>query len=197
MAARTAARRCSWRSVGPLAGQRPLSSSRAAAKHSEPPQNSPFSPAASSKYDWMGPPHPLSNLRPIIYHIPEDESELDQRLRKLRQDTEDWNHDFWAKQNISFNKEKEAFIISQLTAKGLTLRDKDGRRRTLDTDEMAVFYKNFLDKNRIRHANYNKDWYRRNFTITLLMARVALNGIWRTVMDRLSRKKPGTPTTEQ
>lgn len=31
-----------------------------------------------------------------------------------------------------------------------------GRRRSLNSEEMAVFYKNFLDQNRIRHANYNK-----------------------------------------
>lgn len=31
-----------------------------------------------------------------------------------------------------------------------------GRRRSLNSEEMAVFYKSFLDRNRIRHANYNK-----------------------------------------
>lgn len=31
-----------------------------------------------------------------------------------------------------------------------------GRRRTLDSEEMAVFYKSFLDKNQTRHADYNK-----------------------------------------
>ncbi|CAG5866925.1 unnamed protein product [Menidia menidia] len=87
--------------------------------------------------------------------------------------------------------EKEAFIISQLKAKGLTLRDEKGRRRALDSEEMAVFYKSFLDKNRVRHANYNKEWYRRNFTITLLMARVALRSLWKTV----SKKKNGSPAT--
>uniref|UniRef100_I3K3F7 Cytochrome c oxidase assembly factor 8 n=1 Tax=Oreochromis niloticus TaxID=8128 RepID=I3K3F7_ORENI len=151
--------------------------------------------SAGSTHDWVGPPNPLSNLRPIIYHIPDNETELEKRLRNLRQETEDWNHNFWAKQNITFSKEKEAFIISQLKAKGLTLRDEDGRRRSLSSEEMATFYKNFLDKNRVRHANYNKEWYRRNFTITLLMARVTLNSMWRTVTERQSSKKNGTPTS--
>lgn len=31
-----------------------------------------------------------------------------------------------------------------------------GRRRSLNSDEMAVFYKTFLDKNRTRHADYNR-----------------------------------------
>uniref|UniRef100_A0A3Q0T0Z0 Cytochrome c oxidase assembly factor 8 n=1 Tax=Amphilophus citrinellus TaxID=61819 RepID=A0A3Q0T0Z0_AMPCI len=154
-----------------------------------------YRPEPSSTHDWVGPPNPLSNLRPIVYHIPENETELEKRLRNLRQETEDWNHNFWAKQNITFSKEKEAFIISQLKAKGLTLRDEDGRRRSLSSEEMAMFYKNFLDKNRLRHANYNKEWYRRNFTITLLMARVTLNSVWRTVSERHSSKKNGTPTS--
>uniref|UniRef100_H3D4B9 Cytochrome c oxidase assembly factor 8 n=1 Tax=Tetraodon nigroviridis TaxID=99883 RepID=H3D4B9_TETNG len=146
-------------------------------------------PEASSTHDWIGPPNPLSNLRPIVYHIPENETELEKRLRHLRQDTEDWNQEFWANQNITFSQEKEAFIISHLKAKGLGLRDEQGRRRTLNSEEMAVFYKSFLDKNRTRHAKYNREWYRRNLNITLLMARVTLSSVWRRVTDRSSSPK--------
>ncbi|KAG9336597.1 hypothetical protein JZ751_002944 [Albula glossodonta] len=123
--------------------------------HSLPSQRSSFVPVASSKRDWIGPPDRLSNLRPIIYHIPENESPLERRLRHLRQETEDWNHQFWSNQNITFSK------------------------RTLNSEDMAVFYKDFLDKNCTKHANYNKEWYKRNFTITLLMGRVALHKAWR------------------
>lgn len=63
-----------------------------------------FSPAPTSKHDWIGPPDRLSNLRPIIYHIPENETQLERKLRHLRQETEDWNHKFWTKQNITFSK---------------------------------------------------------------------------------------------
>jgi hypothetical protein len=31
-----------------------------------------------------------------------------------------------------------------------------GRKHTLGSEEMALFYKSFLDTNRTRHANYNK-----------------------------------------
>ncbi|XP_074548439.1 cytochrome c oxidase assembly factor 8 [Halichoeres trimaculatus] len=172
-----------------------LCSSKQAPKPDKKPKRSPFRPAASSTHDWIGPPNPLSNLRPIVYHIPENETELEKRLRHLRQETEDWNHNFWTKQNITFSKEKEAFIISELKSKGLTLRDEQGRRRALSSEEMAEFYKSFLDKNRTRHAQYNNEWYRRNFTITLLMARVALTNIWKTVTDRHRSKKSSTPTT--
>ncbi|KAG7232948.1 hypothetical protein INR49_005800 [Caranx melampygus] len=194
MASRTttaaAAAACvTWRRLGHVALHAPLRphvlsaassrlcSSTQATQQDKTPKRSAFRPAASSTHDWIGPPNPLSNLRPIVYHVPENETELERRLRHLRQETEDWNHDFWTKQNITFSKEKDSFIMSQLKVKGLTVRDEQGRRRTLSSEEMAVFYKSFLDKNRTRHADYNKEWYRRNFTITLLMARVALNNM--------------------
>uniref|UniRef100_A0A8C7YIZ6 Cytochrome c oxidase assembly factor 8 n=1 Tax=Oryzias sinensis TaxID=183150 RepID=A0A8C7YIZ6_9TELE len=159
-------------------GSNPTSQQDKAAKRT------PLRPEPSSTHDWIGPPNPLSNLRPIIYRIPEEESELEKRLRNLRQETEDWNHKFWTQQNLNFSEEKEAFVVSQLAGKGLTLRDVDGRRRSLSSEEMAVFYKSFLDKNRKHHASYNKEWYRRNFTITWLMGRVVLSSVWRTLTGR-------------
>lgn len=151
-------------------------------------------PAPSPAHDWIGPPNAVSNLRPIVYRVPERESELEKRLRTLRQDTEDWNHDFWTKQNTTFSKNKESFIAAKLSAKGLSRRDEQGRRRTLDTEEMAVFYKSFLDENRTRHANYNKEWYRRNFTITFLMARVAFHNMWKHLSPNSSKKNGPTAT---
>ncbi|XP_029972936.1 cytochrome c oxidase assembly factor 8 [Salarias fasciatus] len=191
----SAAGRLTWRSAGVFTFRRLCSSeqSQAPAQRDSPPKRSAVRPAASTTHDWIGPPNPLSNLRPIVYRVPEDESELERRLRRLRQETEDWNHQFWTKQNISFSKEKEAFILSQLKSKGLTLLDDNGRRRHLSSEEMAVFYKSFLDRNRTRHASYNKEWYRRNFSITLLMARVALNSMWKSVSDRTSSKRSNTP----
>ncbi|KAJ8288945.1 hypothetical protein COCON_G00016040 [Conger conger] len=148
-------------------------------------------PVASSKHDWIGPPDRLSNLRPIIYHIPENESTLERRLRHLRQETEDWNHQFWSNQNITFSKEKDEFIHTCLKSKGLSRRDENGRKRTLSTEDMAIFYKDFLDKNCTKHSNYNKEWYKRNFTITLLMGRVVLIRTW----QRLKRRLSGTSLT--
>ncbi|XP_060780689.1 cytochrome c oxidase assembly factor 8 [Neoarius graeffei] len=152
-----------------------------------------FIPASTSKYDWIGPPDRLSNLRPIIYHIPENETQLERKLRHLRQETEDWNHEFWTRQNLTFRKEKEEYIQSRLKAKGLTEKDENGRKRNLTSEEMATFYKRFLDKNYMKHAAYNKEWYRRNFTITTLMARVTLQNFWRTVTGQGRNK--GKPTT--
>ncbi|KAG8449293.1 hypothetical protein GDO86_016088 [Hymenochirus boettgeri] len=98
-----------------------------------------------------------SNLRPICYFIPKHESVLERKLRELRQDTQDWNQRFWANQNLTFTKDKEEFIISKLKSLGLGERDEEGRKRTLNAEEMADFYKDFLAKNFEKHSQYNRE----------------------------------------
>ncbi|XP_069494263.1 cytochrome c oxidase assembly factor 8 [Ambystoma mexicanum] len=141
-----------------------------------------FCPPPHSCHDWIGPPDRLSNLRPIKFYVADNESLLEQRLRLLRQETQDWNQKFWENQNLTFNKEKKEFVHSRLKAKGLEERDEEGRKRILNVDEMADFYKEFLRKNFKKHARYNRDWYKRNFTITFLMGQVAIKRIWLKVM---------------
>uniref|UniRef100_A0A8B9DMF4 Cytochrome c oxidase assembly factor 8 n=1 Tax=Anser cygnoides TaxID=8845 RepID=A0A8B9DMF4_ANSCY len=142
--------------------------------HGQAPGGPAFRPPAHSRHDWIGPPDRLSNLRPVIFHVPQDESALERRLREARQDTQAWNQQFWAQQNASFQQEKEEFIYSRLKAKGLAVRDETGQKATLNAEEMADFYKDFLSKNFRKHMRYNRDWYKRNFTITFLMGQVAL-----------------------
>ncbi|XP_042669151.1 cytochrome c oxidase assembly factor 8 [Centrocercus urophasianus] len=133
-----------------------------------------FRPPAGSRRDWIGPPDKRSNLRPVIFYVPPRESRLERRLRELREETQAWNQRFWARQNTAFQREKEEFIYSRLKAKGLETRDETGQKVTLNAEEMADFYKDFLRKNFRKHLHYNRDWYRRNFTITFLMGQVAL-----------------------
>ncbi|XP_023587589.1 apoptogenic protein 1, mitochondrial isoform X2 [Trichechus manatus latirostris] len=114
-----------------------------------------FCPPKTSCHDWIGPPDKYSNLRPVQFHIPEDESPLEQKLRELRQETQEWNQQFWANQNLTFSKEKEEFIHSRLKAKGLGLRTESGQKATLNAEEMADFYKGFLSKNFQKHMYYN------------------------------------------
>ncbi|XP_027425714.1 cytochrome c oxidase assembly factor 8 isoform X2 [Zalophus californianus] len=81
-----------------------------------------FCPPRKSCHDWIGPPDKHSNLRPVYFYVPENESPLEQKLRQLRQETQEWNQQFWANQNLTFRKEKEEFIHSRLKARGLELR---------------------------------------------------------------------------
>uniref|UniRef100_A0A8C3BBB3 Kinesin light chain n=1 Tax=Cairina moschata TaxID=8855 RepID=A0A8C3BBB3_CAIMO len=115
-----------------------------------------FRPPPHSRHDWIGPPDRLSNLRPVIFHVPRDESALERRLREARQDAQAWNQRFWAQQNAAFQQEKEEFIYSRLKAKGLAVRDETGQKATLNAEEMADFYKDFLSKNFRKHMHYNR-----------------------------------------
>nr|XP_028707757.1 apoptogenic protein 1, mitochondrial isoform X1 [Macaca mulatta] len=137
-----------------------------------------FCPPRKSCHDWIGPPDKYSNLRPVHFYIPENESPSEQKLRKLRQETQEWNQQFWANQNLTFSKEKEEFIHLRLKTKGLGLRTESGQKATLNAEEMADFYKEFLSKNFQKHMYYNRDWYKRNFAITFFMGKVALERIW-------------------
>ncbi|NWR17906.1 APOP1 protein, partial [Emberiza fucata] len=131
-------------------------------------------PPAHSHSDWIGPPDKLSNLRPIIFYVPPEESALERRLREARQEAQASNQRFWARHNRAFRQEKEEFIYSRLKAKGLEMRDESGQKAALSAEEMADFYKDFLSKNLKKHLQYNRDWYKHNFRITFLMGQVAL-----------------------
>ncbi|XP_059706398.1 cytochrome c oxidase assembly factor 8 isoform X1 [Haemorhous mexicanus] len=133
-----------------------------------------FRPPAHSHSDWIGPPDKHSNLRPVIFYVPPEESALERRLREARQEAQASNQRFWARHNRAFRQEKEEFIYSRLKAKGLEMRDESGQKATLNAEEMAEFYKDFLNKNLKKHLQYNRDWYKHNFRITFLMGQVAL-----------------------
>uniref|UniRef100_A0A8C6YY15 Cytochrome c oxidase assembly factor 8 n=1 Tax=Nothoprocta perdicaria TaxID=30464 RepID=A0A8C6YY15_NOTPE len=168
--------------AAPRAGRR---TPRLAAPRSAPPRSAPpaparglgraslrdaavpaFRPPPHSRSDWIGPPDRRSNLRPIVFHVPPDESRRERRLRELRQDTQAWNQRFWAQQNVAFQ---------QVSApRGPGSPRARGQRTTLNAEEMADFYKDFLSKNFRKHMRYNRDWYKRNFAITFLMGQVAL-----------------------
>ncbi|XP_030806240.1 apoptogenic protein 1, mitochondrial isoform X1 [Camarhynchus parvulus] len=116
-----------------------------------------FRPPAHSRRDWIGPPDKHSNLRPVVFYVPPEESALERRLREARQEAQASNQRFWARHNRAFRQEKEEFIYSRLKAKGLEMRDESGQKATLNAEEMADFYKDFLSKNLKKHLQYNRD----------------------------------------
>ncbi|XP_009279255.1 PREDICTED: apoptogenic protein 1, mitochondrial [Aptenodytes forsteri] len=116
-----------------------------------------FSPPAHSRNDWIGPPDKHSNLRRVIFYVPPKESPLERRLREARQEAQACDQRFWARHNCAFRQEKEEFIYSRLKAKGLEMRDETGQKATLNAEEMADFYKDFLSKNFRKHMQYNRE----------------------------------------
>uniref|UniRef100_A0A8D0KRG5 Cytochrome c oxidase assembly factor 8 n=1 Tax=Strix occidentalis caurina TaxID=311401 RepID=A0A8D0KRG5_STROC len=130
-----------------------------------------FSPPAHSHKDWIGPPDKHSNLRPVIFYVSPEESPLERRLREARQEAQACDQRFWARHNRAFRQvSPEGRIILTLLCQNLF----SGQKATLNAEEMADFYKDFLSKNFRKHMQYNRDWYKRNFTITYLMGQVAL-----------------------
>lgn len=61
-----------------------------------------FSPPAHSRNDWIGPPDKHSNLRPVIFYVPPEESPLERRLREARQEAQACDQRFWARHNRAF-----------------------------------------------------------------------------------------------
>ncbi|EFN79630.1 Uncharacterized protein C14orf153 [Harpegnathos saltator] len=113
----------------------------------------------------IGPPDPVSNLRPIVFVHPANETYLEKKYRELKEDTQQWNQEFWFKHNTNFIQERKQFQ-NLLKAQG---------KMEITADEMSVFYKKFLDKNWQLHFNYNIAWHKKNIKILFLEIVVGLS----------------------
>ncbi|XP_045446014.1 COA8 family protein CG14806, mitochondrial [Melitaea cinxia] len=120
--------------------------------------------------DMIGPPDPVSNLRTIIFRKPTNETNLEEKYRKLRMEVQDWNQKFWTQHNSRFFKERETYLKENLP---------DGKTN-LTADEMSVFYKAFLDKNWKTHINYNMEWYKKNCMLLGLAIQVKIRKLFKT-----------------
>ncbi|KAG8238304.1 hypothetical protein J437_LFUL017790 [Ladona fulva] len=124
------------------------------------------------KKDVIGPADPVSNLRPILFRIPEKESELEKKLRLKREEIQKWNQEFWATHNNNFLKQKRDFVNS-LSSDEVKAKEK----KALTSEEMSEFYKDFLDNHWEVHLTYNKEWYKRNLDLLFLTYRVKCNNL--------------------
>nr|XP_034323283.1 cytochrome c oxidase assembly factor 8 isoform X1 [Crassostrea gigas] len=148
-------------------------------------------PPPSKKYDLIGPPDKKSNLRPVVFHVPQKETALQCRYRLMRKETHDWNQAFWANHNERFFKEKEDFVRRKLDDKQQTVDSAEAR---LSADELSEFYKAFLDKNYPLHANYNRsesyystgnrEWYHKNLRLLFPAFQVFLEKIYNKLFKR-------------
>ncbi|XP_017769910.1 PREDICTED: APOPT family protein Y39B6A.34, mitochondrial [Nicrophorus vespilloides] len=116
--------------------------------------------------DMIGPPDPVSNLRPIVRKICSNETTLQEKLRLMQNETHNWNQTFWADHNTRFIKQKKDYIQKK--------QEEMNETRALTADELSEFYKEFLDSNWNMHVNYNLQWYKRNFTLMFLALRASL-----------------------
>lgn len=121
-----------------------------------------------------GVPDDLSNIRPILRHIPANETKLEKRLRLKRLETENFVSGFWKNHNQRFLSEKNSFINE----------NKTHPEEILDADKMSVFYKSFLDKNWDSHFYFNIAWYLKNFEVTFLALQVNIEKGLRKVLRK-------------
>ncbi|XP_072172685.1 COA8 family protein CBG23705, mitochondrial-like [Diadema setosum] len=136
--------------------------------------------------DWIGPADKRSNLRRVILRQPENESKAERMYREQREDTNEWNHQFWSQQNEKFIKAKEKFVKSRLeekkreaeisTENSEVLSDV---KQVLSAEEMAKFYQEFLKDNRKVFQDYNKQWYYRNFSLLIPAIKANLHRLLR------------------
>ncbi|XP_029642990.1 cytochrome c oxidase assembly factor 8 isoform X2 [Octopus sinensis] len=136
------------------------------------------SPPKSITRDWIGPPDGNSNLRPTHFYVPPDESNVEKDLRLKKVDLQTFNHDFWTRQNITFFKRKAQFIHMELERKKQI--DSDNKnKKSLSPEEMAVFYKQFLEENYQNNLKYHRAWYKKNIFLLWPALKVAVHNLFK------------------
>jgi len=124
----------------------------------------------------IGPPDPISNLRPIKITPLEKETSTEKRLRELRIEAQEFNQKFWLEHNSEFTKGRAKYVKKVLQEK----YPHEKGKTTINANEMSVFYKSFLDSHWKSHLDYNKEWQKRNFQILFLAFKVKLETIFST-----------------
>ncbi|XP_014274581.1 COA8 family protein Y39B6A.34, mitochondrial [Halyomorpha halys] len=122
--------------------------------------------------DIVGQPDPISNLRPITFHIPLDETYIERKFRLKREHVHNWNEEFWKHHNMRFTLERKEYVEA--------MKEKKADYGPLTPEEISVFYKAFLDKYWMTHMWYNIEWYKQNLNLLALALKVEL--------DRFRRK---------
>lgn len=111
----------------------------------------------------VSPPHPVSNLRRVVLPALPNESAAELRFREQYGAVQAWNQDYWSKHNAEFQRKKEEFTQHKLAE----YKRKGTPRDSVPIEDMASFYKSFLNDNHQKHMQYNWAWYRKNIGLLL------------------------------
>ncbi|XP_066931026.1 COA8 family protein CBG23705, mitochondrial-like [Clytia hemisphaerica] len=114
-------------------------------------------PEPHQHYDYVSKPNPDSNIRQVVYSKAANSDE--EILNTKRTMTNHWNDEFWKVHNQNFFQAKKEFIETANAASGT------GQEVA---DKLSIFYKEFLEKNHDVYMEYNREWYRRNFSLLWL-----------------------------
>ncbi|PSR74095.1 hypothetical protein PHLCEN_2v10051 [Hermanssonia centrifuga] len=126
----------------------------------------------------VGPPDPISNLRPVIYDdgpsLPRSDVRHPYSLKEFTGDTREYqwkiqrqeldafNHAFWIDSNTRFEAGKQATLAS--LPETCTAEDKEVA--------LSGFYRSWVIQESPRHDEYDVEWRKRNWSNILLGIRV-------------------------
>lgn len=102
-------------------------------------------------------PQILSRLRYVNIVTRPDETEEEKAYRAHYENLQDWNNRYWTENNELFNKSKSDYIKANF---GNIAEDE-----ALSHDQLATFYRGFLEENRAKHVDYNKKWYKSHISL--------------------------------
>ncbi|KAH7730401.1 Protein Y39B6A.34 a [Aphelenchoides avenae] len=109
------------------------------------------------RYDWVGPADKISKIRPIKLRRVNGETGTERDYRTSREELNEWNSSFWRAHNQLFDEKKLQFVTQK--------KKELGPLGQISADDMSQFYKRFLDERSTQLAEYNWQWYRRNFAL--------------------------------
>ncbi|KAF9814927.1 hypothetical protein IEO21_04871 [Rhodonia placenta] len=145
--------------------------------------------ASARRAHLVGPPDPVSNLRPVVYDNDVPQVRMDvthpYSLREFRGDTREYqwkmqrqqldayNHAFWTDSNSRFEAAKRA-VLESLPA-SCSVEDR----------ELALsgFYRRWAIQETSRQQSYSAEWRKRNWASIFLGGRLA----YERFMTRISR----------
>lgn len=124
-------------------------------------------PRLLTTHSVVTPPHNVSNLRRVFVKTPKDETKPERTYRWVRgnifvlmttkwniliiittssreayEDVQQWNHKYWVAHNELFQRERARYVLENTKA---------DNPQQLDANQMAVFYRQFLNDNQDKH----------------------------------------------
>ncbi|TKR86378.1 hypothetical protein L596_010982 [Steinernema carpocapsae] len=110
-----------------------------------------------SRYDWVGPPDKISKIRPFQLRRVDNETVTEKKYRLARQEMNEWNSRFWSEHNTLFERRRAGFVAER--------KNQLSRIEHVSANDMSEFYRSFLNERYRDLSAYNREWYRRNFSL--------------------------------
>lgn len=127
--------------------------------------------------DMVGPPDPVSNIRPL--RLREPTSDAEKEVQKLRLQIWAMKHHFWMQHNTEFKQEKSAFVKELLRKKRASgkLTDVDDDSE-VTSEEVSGFYKDFLDRKYEDQMTFTRRWMKLNILLTWIQFKYKLQTLF-------------------